>query len=120
MENWQDFLTAFDEAKSLQESKTTLQDRTRKFKAYNTQLESLVDETSRYGFQTVIVTVGNAIHSDESLCNVIVSAGAEKVCSSYLVYFFFLTLFFYSLVQFFETRLKVNDREITGILKNHV
>ena len=89
---YQEFLLAFDEAKMLAESNTTLQDRTRKFKQYVAQLESLVEANQRNGFEAIIVTVGNAIHSDASLCNTITSTGAEDVR-------FFLFLFLTALIM---------------------
>lgn len=80
---WREFLTTFEEAKNIEESKTTLQERTRKFKQYVNQLESLIENNQRWGFETVLVAVGNAIHSDASLCTAICSAGAEKVRFSF-------------------------------------
>ena len=76
---WREFLATFEEAKNIEESETTLQERTRKFKQYVNQLVSIIDNNQRWGFETVLVAVGNAIHSDASLCTAICSAGAEKV-----------------------------------------
>ena len=43
------------------------------------QLNSIIKNNQKYSFKTVVIAVGNAIHSDASLFTVIKSTGVKKI-----------------------------------------